>query len=688
MRVLHAAAILAVLVACPLAVLADGGGVVTPPAGPGAPAPPAAPETKPAPPAGEKPVAKPGAKPAAEPAPEVPAAPRVPGEVLNSGFEQELQGWTVDPSATDSCIADPASAKAGKRSLRLNCARSGVITAVSQEIPLPGEAGRFSVSLWVRPTLGGPSRLAVRVELLDKAKATISRRYLQAIPADARSWEQLSGAVEVPAEAVSARLTLRLVATGALWVDEVKSKFEPAKLLFSTRRLVCVEGQPGKAALKPLIRPATAPTATVDKTDAPVTAQGDALVVDLPALTRGRHTLTLASEGATDDLELWAVPPAHKARQITDNGWWVLAGKSALPSIIMHAVIADVAPVTGEGFSMAQILAPSSADVLQRMFKSIPKLAAPLLVSFGVPSPAKVEDWEANLVHTLRGNASDNRIAGWIVADEPDLAISNLDTPAICLDARTSDSSHPLVLTLTSPDQLDFWHNFADVILINLGYSGTDPARVHATVQSAAAKLNKDQVLGAILPAGWQPGCFQPDLAQARLLAFSAVAGGARCIGWYCLHATGWDLRSTPLWAGMKDLNRDLSILASSVAGHDVAGDVVVEGPAMPWIAWIDGDSRILLAVNAGAEPAVLKVTAGQPIRAASSLVYQAVTEVADGAAQITVKPASVAVVRFGFTAPATPPAAIAPTEQPKPAPAVPGPKPAPAPAAPPKPAK
>ena len=528
--------------------------------------------------------------------------------------------------------------------------------------------------------------------MLDKAKATIARRYLQSIPSDARNWEQLSGALEVPAEAVSARLTLRLVATGALWVDEVKSKFEPAKLLISTRRLICVEGQETKITLKPLIRPATQPTATVDKKDAPVTAQGDALVVDVPALTHGRHTLTLTSEGATDDLEVWAIPAAHKAHQITDNGWWVLAGRPALPSLIMHAVLGDVPTVTADGFTMAEILAPSSADVLQRMLKSVPKLEMPLLVSFGVPSPEKVEDWHTNLVHTLRANASDNRLAGWIVADEPDLSINNLDTPSLCLDARASDSTHPMVVTLTAADQADFWHNFGDVILINLGLSGTDPVRVHASLQAFAGKLDKGQVLGAILPAGWQPGSFQPDATQARLLAFSAIAGGARCIGWYCLHATGWDLRSTPLWAGMKDLNRDLSILASSVAGHDVAPDVAVSGPPMPWIAWTDGDARILLAVNAGSAPAVLKVVAAQPLKSASSLVYQAATKVADGAVQVTVKPSSVAVVRLGFTAPTTAPVAAPPatpagsTTPAQPAPAVPGPKPAPP--APPKPAK
>jgi hypothetical protein len=601
---------------------------------------------------------------------------RVPGEVFNGGFEQTLEGWSADPSTPDSAVADSSAAKAGKVCLRLVAARPGVTAAVSQELLLPGTAGHLSLSLWLRPTLAGPARLVARLELLDANKTVLARRYLQGVPTDPRNWDQLSGVLEIPAQAVAARLTLRLVATGAIWVDEVKSRFDPAKLLFVPRRIACVEGQPAKITLTPWVRLQAQPTATIDKKDATVTPQGEDLQIDVPALTRGLHALELIAEGARDAIDLWAVPPGHRSRQVSDSGWWLLNGKPALPSIMMHAMLADVPPLAGDGFNMAELLAPPSAEALMKALKPLPRLEVPLLVGFGAPPTAKVEDWRANVLHSIRNNAADLRLGGWIIAYEPDSVLNNREIPSLCLDACSSDSSHAFVVTIASPDQADFWCKFADVVLVNLGYSGSDPARVCALLRDAAGKLDKGKVLGAILPAGWQAGSFQPDAAQARLLAFSAIAGGARCLAWYALHATGWDLRSTPLWAGLRDLNRDLAILGAAVAGRDPASDVTVDAPPMPWIAWADGETRILLAVNVQKDPATVKVKAAQPIRSASAMLYRTTTEVADGAAQMTLQPGAVAVVRLGFTAPAAPaaaqpaaPAALTPDAKPAPPP-------------------
>jgi len=82
----------------------------------------------------------------------------------------------------------------------------------------------------------------------------------------------------------------------------------------------------------------------------------------------------------------------------------------------------------------------------------------------------------------------------------------------------------------------------------------------------------------------------QPDVTQARLSP-SPPSPWCGCIGGTAPRdRLGPPL--DPLWGGMKDLNRDLSVFASSVAGHDVATDVAVDGPALSWLALDDGDTR------------------------------------------------------------------------------------------------
>ncbi|MCX7598748.1 MAG: hypothetical protein N2512_07735 [Armatimonadetes bacterium] len=648
----------------------DTGDITAEPAEGTVEAPAELPEALAAPPAAG--MEKPGA--AEERPPEPPTAPpqpleRTPGEVINGSFEKELDGWQTAPGAKPTVEADPAAAKSGKLSARLSAPRPEMAAWLAQDIPLLGRPGQLEVSYWVRPTLGGPVRIVAKLEFLDAAGGKVMTRYLQHVGRDPRKWQQASGEVQLPAAVTMLRLTLRLVGAGAAWVDDVAVKFRPQGLLVWPRRLACVEGQACTVELDLWASPDGALAAKIDdQTEVTLSVDGQRVKAEVGPLPIGRHVLTITAGEEKDAVEVWTVPGSRRPRMVSETGFWLIKQKLALVSLLHHASLPDLAELTAHGFSAAEILAPESPDGLSRLLRSVPKQLAPLVVSFPLPSPGAEEDWRGRVLQTIRAGASEQRIAGWLIASEPDAQLGSAFLPQVYLDARKTDGLHPLVVTLAGAEEVVFWGAFADVVLINCCALGEDVARLAEVLRQARSKLEAWQVLGAMLPAGWGPGTFQPDATRAKVLAFSAVAGGASVLSWYALRATGWDLRASAAWPAFRDLNQALGKLSDATAGRPPAEDVVVTGEGILWRAWGDGDTRIVLLVNPTGAAVTVVVRASQAaLTEPASLVYEAKPTATAGGVSVSLQPGAVAVVKAKLGPPGAPEAGEIVPQEPAP---------------------
>lgn len=593
------------------------------------------------------------APPSAEEAPTQPITPspapsqRVPGEVVNGGFEKGLEGWQTPPGAQATVEADPAAAKSGKASARLSARRADVAAWLAQDIPLAGAAGRVEVSYWARPTLGGPARIVARLDFLDAAGGKVMTRYLQHVGRDSKKWQQVKGVIEVSAQARSLRLTLRLVGVGGAWVDDVAVKFSAEALVVWPRRMACVEGQPCAVELVFWAKPEAPLLAKVDdQREIEASVHGEMARLALPALPVGRHVLSIAAGEARDEVEVWCVPASRRPRMVSETGLWLLKQKPGLASLIHHASVPDLAEVTAHGFSVAEVLAPESPDGLTRLLRPLARESVPVLIAFPAVGGDVDENWRGKVLQTIRANAAEQRIAGWLLASEPDVQLQAASSAQLYLDAKKADGLHPLVVVLAGTEEIGFWGAFADVVLVNCCGLGQDPARIASLLKQARGGLESWQVLGAMLPAGWGPAGFQPDAMRARLLAFSAVAGGASVVSWYALRATGWDLRASPLWPSLRDLSRDLAKLSDAVADHPEAKDVRAAPEGVLWRAWADGDTRIVLLVNATGAAVTASVMADLPLADATSLVYEAKPAVTPEGLSVALEPGAVAIVR------------------------------------------
>lgn len=747
-----------------------------PPAGdkPSAPPPfPAGPFGGMAPPGGQPP----GGPPKPPAAPEEPVEPAPPGEVTNGSFEKGLGGWRSEPPGGEDVRVDDGAAKSGKRALRLWAGRSGVNPFVTQDVKLIGQAALVTASLHARPTLARLARLVVRLEPLDAAGSVLRRHYLQRLLSDPRTWVELKGTVPVPPEADRLRLTLRLVGTGGLWVDDVETSVVPAPLLAAQRRVATVEGSGGKIVLDLLAAPEGEITARIGKGDPlPLTREGNRLSIELPERKPGRIVLDLTAAApppatapaapatgekaeadgeapapateassptteapapateassptteapaptteassptteatspkteaeppsgkaagaptpaaptpveARDQVEVWTAPESRRPRMLTERGWWDIGGKRVALSVILHAHPAEMQAIAEQGFTALEALAPSGRDAAVRFLRSLPRDSLPLIIPapFSSAEPDRERAFK-DFLDAVAGASGDRRVAGWIIADEPELRLES-DTPDVYLRAKKVDGLHPMLVVIADTSEVGLWRHFSDGLVVNLASVGLNPVEVHRRVREVAATLEEWQPAGAILPVGWTPAEPPADPARLKLAAFAALAGGARLLGWYCLHTTGWDLQATPTWPAFRGIHDDLAKLTDLIGDLPFAEDVRFEAEGLVAAAWAKDATRVALLVNPGAEPREAILSAPEGLGQVKTVLGDAQPRTQSPSVQVTV-PASSAII-FTLTVgpqvaggegtgevaggagtqdePATPPAATGSADQP-----------------------
>jgi hypothetical protein len=89
-----------------------------------------------------------------------------------------------------------------------------------------------------------------------------------------------------------------------------------------------------------------------------------------------------------------------------------------------------------------------------------------------------------------------------------------------------------------------------------------------------------------------------------------------------------------------------LAKLSDAVAGHPEAKDVRVAPEGVLWRAWADGDTRIVLLVNATGAAVTASVMADLPLADATSLVYEAKPAVTPEGLSVALEPGAIAIVR------------------------------------------
>lgn len=596
---------------------------------------------------GEGPPPPPGGQKPGELAPlEEPLPPPEPGKVSNGGFESGLAAWQGYPLDGDNLRVDSAAANSGKCSLRLLARRSSINPWVSQDVKLLGVPSGVSVTLRARATLGTPSRLIVRLELLDQAGLSLRRAYMQRTITDHKKWQEVKGELIAPAEAAALRLTLRLVGTGGLWVDDVATTVEARPLMVLPRRVATVENAPSTAVLTLLAAPEAQITARLGKDQAvSLTRDGAKLSIELPALKPGCLLLELKAGDAADSVEVWTTPAERRPKLLTEQGWWELGGRRVVLNTMLHARLPETPTLIEHGFNGVQIMAPSNRDTAVRFLRGLPKETPGLVM----PAPFSVAEPDRDAVvkgflEALGEIGRDRRVVAWIIADEPELRLDSYE-PELYVRAKKITGLQPMLAVVSKTDELDFWRYFADGVIVNFASSGADPRAIHRILGEVAANLEPWQPVGAVLPAGWDSATPTPDPTRLRLSAFAALGAGARFLGWYCLHTTGWDLQGTTLWPELRRINEDLGKLTDLVAGETCAADVHFDAEGLLTAAWHRKDTRVVLLVNPDSTEHPAKVIVEGAVTGVKVVLGEVKPSLASPSVDVTIPPSSAIIV-------------------------------------------
>ena len=584
----------------------------------------------------------------------------------NPGFEEELKGWdnADNPDLAGVFSLDGKVHHGGKSCLHMRAEIANLNPWVSQKVAKIEPGAAYVLKVWHQGGISpeNTTYAAIRLEFLDAQGQRLTERYQRQRLA-ALQWQALGVEALAPPTAASAVVSLRLLGKGEAWFDDVELlRTKPAlELVLRPDRMALdpVEGQtahlevgaaadlPKDAAAKvELLGPDDKPLDKVSGALAPTGARALAGDMTLPKLASGAYRWHVTVGKLEAWGKLFVTLGDRQPKGLTARGVLVLDGKPVFPIGVYHASVADYALLAQQGFNAAQGLGTHEVRLLRSSVDMAQK--AGLMLEIPLHGGGMVGGNIVQSQQKLPYFAKSVGIAGWKVADEPDLHPEIADeVPEVYARLKERDKERPLGLTIERPETYAYWAHFCDSLqVVGFPLPGSPMTLVADRVEQAHKALQPWQHLSALLQAGWLPGGGnQPTLQQARQMVYLAVIHGARSIWWYALRDPGWKLAETKLWQDFKRLNEETAALGAAVI-EGTEATVDNDNPALQMAAWAKGNQIRLAIVNsdaATAQTALVKLPS--PVEQAAVSQGDAQVTVKDGAVQVAMPSGGVVLV-------------------------------------------
>lgn len=588
-------------------------------------------------------------------------------ELTNPGFDNELKGWdnADKPELTGVFTLDGGIKRTGKAALHVTPQMPDQWPWISQQVAQVEPGAMYLLRAWTRGGTqpGKPATAIVRIEFIDaNGRPTQARMARRTVPL--QQWEQLGVQAQAPPQAASAVIYLRVTGSGEAWFDDVELlRLQAAPTLaLSPQHMAVAPEKPGTMRLE-VSAPADMPEN--QKIDLQLLGSDGKPVKDVAGELERRDQRTFAGEFALPALGsgryVWQaklvkdvalanlyVPLAERQpKSLSDRGILLDANNQPVfPIGIYHATIADYRAVAEQGFNMVQGPGTHEARVLRAAVQAAQEhklwLDIPLHVrgmvgaNFGA-SQEKMNYFRESPV-----------VVGWKLADQPDQHPEIAEEiPETYARLKQKEPRRPLMLTVEDPETYAYWANFCDGLQV-VGFPLPDQplSLVAERTRRAKACLQPWQHLSALLPAGYRSGAaVEPTYAQARMMAYLAIIGGARGIWWYALRDTGWNLMEADLWKHFRDLNKEVAAVGAAALRAEIS--LQSDNPKLYVAAWEAGEKAVQVAVaNPGTEPLTALLKTDMAPATAEVGQGKAAVEIKDGALQVTVEPGEAALVK------------------------------------------
>jgi hypothetical protein len=519
----------------------------------------------------------------------------------NSGFENDLQGWSAVPQMFVGQAAVVAGTfHGGEKSLRVDASEKDNRPFVVRRVQNLEGGATYRLRAWARSATGQAGQVAaLKIEYYNAAGTNTSGVYskFSSLPANG-NWKQLEVTMPADFDTTSASLYVRVMSKGTIFFDDME--FEKVRsapdIVVLQPRLAAPPDVPMNARFEIWLRQwkpesglpsvsfevesAGATKAYIAKVE-PLNEGRFAVSAELPALEAGDYSITIKSGdwSTQDPARIFVAPKNRQPKNLTDTGTLLWNGKPFFPIGMYHPYQRenDYKLLSENGFNAVQSVGPGDLE----RFKADLDLAQKYGLACDVPLYAGGEV-KGNLEKSLEGvrRFKDHpSILNWKIIDEPDIS-SNAsvadEVPEVYRALKAADPVHPIELTLAHDATLEYWSNFCDLVQIDRYPVPSRPLTdVYDFSRNAVAAKKPWQNLTFVVQSGWVADLSnQPTVAQARSMVYLSLIAGAKGIFWYSMREPSWDLTTTPFWSKMKAINEEIQAISEPIMLGEVVNGI------------------------------------------------------------------------------------------------------------------
>jgi len=510
--------------------------------------------------------------------------------ITNPGFEEGAKGWSFKKRyETQEIAVDRTVSHSGDASLRISGGEGENPWAAQRVDNLRGLT-EYRLAAKVRSPEGESAAAAVKLEFYDANNHNVSGWYGKIRTETDGTWQTVERTATAQDTVVSVAIIVRLYGPGTLWFDDVELSVVtpgPALLALPNDIVATAEqastvsfdvqlSQPAEKmpplafAIKSARLPAPVrPEARLD----PANDRVIGVLLSVPALPPDLYSLEIM-RGDTSEVgtaNLVAIPANRQPETLRDDGVVLVEGEPFFPIEIYHVSTGHYEMLAAAGFNVMQGSNTHNLDSLQEMLDTAQEHGVKVMMS--LYGDMKVRENLEHSVAKIKRFNDHPAVVGWKIMDEPSIH-SGLREPVMEAYARLKalNSTKPFLLTICNPSQFGRWADFCDWLEVDyypLPNGVMDYCRSFTI--GALAALEPWQMMHTTVQAGWHPNLDnQPTVAQARMMVYLALIGGAKGIGWYSFRDRGWELDKTPLWEHFPAINAETLRLGTAVVNGEV----------------------------------------------------------------------------------------------------------------------
>ncbi len=483
--------------------------------------------------------------------------------ILNSGFEitsgAEFQswssstGWGTEASCT---FVQGTTVNSGLYALKLSDSTGSKNPYASQSLSIIGGA-EYEISFYVNKESGSCEPL-IKLEVYGTG-GSLLQTSVTAGKTTPNAWTQYTGTVEMPAEATSLNLLVRILGEGIAYFDDISltllstpspfvletdwvfyySDWDTGTAVITTNTYYDSQLQNAKATFTL----SNGQNTLLTRPDVPLSNRTASFSFDLSLLSQKEteyfvNATLYDSQGSTVGTKTTSVYKYDRPRYLREDGAYIKNGEETFyPVFAYHCGTDDYPKVKQAGINIVQgNLFPTASGHLTYLDAAKKKnvmVLVPLYYEMQAAGHESNVERNTAIIEEIKDHPA---LFGYAVMDEPFLGLQNpeKDLENSYKLIRSLDDNHPIYAVEAQSSFYKTCAKYVDILGID-PYGEATTRFVSSSTKTAVQAVEGKKPVYALLEAFRHPDGHYPSGNDARNMIYQALLSGADAVGFYSI---------------------------------------------------------------------------------------------------------------------------------------------------------